>query len=106
MPAVAACDGEAAALAPASAQLFLASLPRCAYTTALVRGGRSVADWGLHMERLARSIRALHTALDGLYAAYYSWLEVRRAQQPAWRPLDPQRLCQVCVQALLPQQYC
>lgn len=59
---------------PSPAQ-WLMSTPRGAYTTLLARQGRGLVDWPTHVQRLLRSLRALHAAL-GCYSAYYSWMEV------------------------------
>lgn len=67
--------------------------PRGAYTTIWARRSSSdnsagfagstasmaqleLVDWATHVERLVRSLRAMHDALDGCYARYYAWLEV------------------------------
>ncbi|GAB4821896.1 hypothetical protein N2152v2_008942 [Parachlorella kessleri] len=52
---------------------FLASLSRCAYTAARVRDRFLVANWGLHLERLRRSLQRLQDAA-ALYPGYYEWL--------------------------------
>lgn len=69
--------------------------PRGAYTTIWVRrsaSGSSAAlctsgaaqlelvDWATHLERLVRSLRAMHEGLDRCYARYFAWLEVRRVE--------------------------
>lgn len=77
-----------------SPQQFLLITRRGAYTTLRVQrkcpaGAGGVApeqqspelelvDWSTHLERLIRSLRALHVALGGYYARYYAWLEVGR----------------------------
>lgn len=74
-----ACAVDGAVVEPSpTVRQFLTDLPRCAYTTALVRDAHCVADWDMHVERLLRTMRALHRALDDMYAAFYSWLEVRK----------------------------
>lgn len=60
----------------ATPQQWLRSTPRGAYTTVWVQGGTRLMDWPTHLERLARSLQALHAALAGFYEAYYAWLEV------------------------------
>ena len=62
-----------------SPQQWLLRIPRGAYTTVWVQGGRRLIDWPTHLERLVRSLQGLHAAIEGFYDAYYAWLEVRRA---------------------------
>jgi branched-subunit amino acid aminotransferase/4-amino-4-deoxychorismate lyase len=59
----------------ASPAAFVAAAPPGAYTTALALDGFLIADWPAHVERLARSLAAVHAARAGAFAAYYSWLE-------------------------------
>lgn len=58
-----------------SPQQWLLDTPRGAYTTLLAREGRLLVDWPTHLDRLARSLQALHTALGDCYASYYAWLQ-------------------------------
>lgn len=55
---------------------FLLNTPRGAYTTILVTEGFIIANWDAHVERLIKSLAALHSGLDGYYAAYYRQLKV------------------------------
>ena len=74
-------------------QQFLRDTPRGAYTTLCVQGGSLLLDWPMHLERLIRSLKALHEAVDGFYDAYYSWLEVGMAPSCRWRPLPCRHAC-------------
>jgi branched-subunit amino acid aminotransferase/4-amino-4-deoxychorismate lyase len=47
-------DGRLVTAAPSSAQALLSQHGGGSYTTALVRGGHSVVDWQLHIQRLVR----------------------------------------------------
>ena len=64
---------------------FIKSAPRGAYTSLLVRQGWQVVDWETHLQRLARSLRALDEALGGVYSRYYAWLEVGRCSMQRTR---------------------
>ena len=55
---------------------FLRDTPRGAYTAMYVRDGSLLLDWPMHLERLTRSLKALHTTLNGFYSKYYTWLKV------------------------------
>lgn len=51
---------------------FLDQTPRGAYTVASVLGEYNVHNWHAHIERLIKSIAALHTTLrNDMYTAYY-----------------------------------
>lgn len=55
-------------------QAFLKSTPRGAYTSILVRDGYHVREWALHVRRMARSLRAMHSQEAGMYGSYFSYL--------------------------------
>lgn len=57
-------------------QQFLLATPRGAYTTVYVKD-RQLLNWPKHVERLEKSLSAMHTAIAGFYDAYYSSLAVR-----------------------------
>ncbi len=85
-----------AAMRP-SAQQFVVDAGRGAYTTLFVRNGIQLIDWPTHLERLARSLRALHTTLSGFYDKYYSWLEVSNsAHCSALAAAADRRRCPCC----------
>ncbi|PRW59709.1 peptidoglycan recognition 1 [Chlorella sorokiniana] len=46
--------------------------------------GRRLIDWPTHLERLARSLQALHVAVEGFYDVYYSWLEASAFPALPW----------------------
>lgn len=54
-------------------QQFLLATPRGAYTTVYVKD-RQLLNWPKHVERLEKSLSAMHTAIAGFYDAYYSSL--------------------------------
>lgn len=60
-----------------SVQEFCMSCPRGAYTTAAVTHDYSVVDWDIHVERLIKSIAAIHAALGACYAAHYETVEAQ-----------------------------
>lgn len=79
-------DAVATTPAAASPQAWLQATPRGAYTTLLVRGPRQeLVDWPTHLERLLRSLRAMHQAL-GMYSRYYGWLAVSTLAAAAGAP--------------------
>ena len=51
---------------------FIAASPRGAYTTMKIKEEYLLVDWDMHVERLIKSIAAIHTALDHYFAAYYN----------------------------------
>eukprot|EP00887_Chlorella_sp_A99_P006386 scaffold3.g6386.t1 len=51
-------------------------IPRGAYTTVLVRQG-SLMDWGVHLQRLIKSISQMHATLGEFYARHVEWAEAR-----------------------------
>lgn len=55
---------------------FLLATPRGAYTTAYMVDAYTVLSWDLHMERLAKSLAALNSAIHGYYGQYYEALKV------------------------------
>jgi branched-subunit amino acid aminotransferase/4-amino-4-deoxychorismate lyase len=67
-------------------QDFLRGLPRGAYTTAMVRQHYLVVDWDTHVQRLVKSIAALHAALDGCFSRHYGSLEASRGAGGSARP--------------------
>lgn len=58
-------------------QQFVMSTARGAYTTVLVKEGSKLINWPKHVERLQRSLQAMHEAISGMYGAYYDCLKVR-----------------------------
>ncbi len=62
--------------APASAHDFLRQY-RGAYTTADVNRQLHVVDWPVHLERLARSLRALRRDGPDMYTSLSQWLQAR-----------------------------
>ncbi|KAL4458562.1 hypothetical protein ABPG75_013427 [Micractinium tetrahymenae] len=84
---------------PPGPKQFVLDNPRGAYTTIWVRcsGGSDVSgragsssstaplelvDWATHLERLVRSLRAMHKELQGCYARYYAWLKGNPDPEP------------------------
>lgn len=67
---------------------FLETLPRAAYTAALVRDGRFVREWPLHVQRLSLSLASLHPHLPA--PGYSAHLQVRGLSLGG----DPRHLCQ------------
>ena len=51
--------------------------PRGAYTTILIQENYVAVNWEGHVERLIKSLAALHSALDACYQAYYEHIQVR-----------------------------
>jgi branched-subunit amino acid aminotransferase/4-amino-4-deoxychorismate lyase len=56
---------------------FMLQTPRGAYTTMLVRNQYFAINWPVHVERLVKSLAALHATLEGgYYDRYYESLQV------------------------------
>lgn len=54
---------------------FLLSTPRGAYTTAFMVNEYTVLNWDIHLERLMKSVEALHNSLSGCrYDTFYDYL--------------------------------
>jgi hypothetical protein len=70
-------------------QQFVKSTPRGAYTTVLVREGSKLINWPKHVERLQRSLKAMHEAISGMYGGYYEWLEVRGGLRDCRHRVNP-----------------
>jgi hypothetical protein len=61
-------------VAPVSIKEFCMETPRGAYTTLQIVDNFFAVDFDLHIERLIKSIAAVHASLNSCYANYYAAL--------------------------------
>ncbi|GBF95963.1 hypothetical protein Rsub_08086 [Raphidocelis subcapitata] len=71
-PSVALSDGARRA-PPAGPAAFAAERPRGVYTSALAPGGAAVADWQLHVARLAGNMETLNQERPPSFAPFLQW---------------------------------
>lgn len=67
-------NNELQSVAPPSIKEFCMAAPRGAYTTLQIANDYFAVDFSLHIERLIKSIAAVHATLNSCYANYYTAL--------------------------------
>ena len=70
-------NNELQSVAPPSIKDFCMTSPRGAYTTLQISKDFLAIDFDLHIERLIKSIAAVHAKLDSCYANYYTALDAQ-----------------------------
>jgi len=65
-------NNELQSVAPPTIKEFCMAAPRGAYTTLQITNDYFAVEFNLHIERLIKSIAAVHAALNSCYAEYYT----------------------------------
>ncbi|KAL4535298.1 hypothetical protein Ndes2526B_g06197 [Nannochloris sp. 'desiccata'] len=76
-------NNELQSVAPPSIKEFCMAAPRGAYTTLQIANDYFAVDFSLHIERLIKSIAAVHATLNSCYANYYTALARGQDSQEA-----------------------
>jgi hypothetical protein len=67
-------NNELQSVAPPNIKEFCMAAPRGAYSTLQITNNYFAVDFNLHIERLIKSIAAVHATLNSYYADYYTAL--------------------------------